>query len=135
MPRSALRPQAEAESREKKTSSAKKPQVKAQISDSPEKPSKAIKAAKDERLDVRLTSEQKELLQRAAVLEGCSMTDFVSRAVQAASLKTVERHQALKLGIEDSIRFVETLLNPPEPNENLKEAFRRYHDAIGNSHK
>lgn len=111
----------------------KKATVKARNPAGP-KQDKPAKSTKNERLDTRVTSEQKALLQRAAALEGCSMTDFVSRAIQDASMRTIERHQTLKLGLEDSVRVVEALLNPPEPNENLEEAFRRYH-AKGVSRK
>jgi len=36
----------------------------------------------------------------------------------------------IKLSPEDSIQFAEAILNPPEPNEHLREAFRRYHEEF-----
>ncbi|MCE6991299.1 DUF1778 domain-containing protein [Dyadobacter sp. CY323] len=35
--------------------------------------------------------------------------------------------------IEDKELFIETILNPPEPNEKLKRAFMRYGEKIQNN--
>lgn len=68
---------------------------------------------KSERLEARLTSEQKELLQLAATLEGRSVTDFVVSNATIAARRTIEEHTIIKLNRADSIAFVESLLNPP----------------------
>lgn len=36
----------------------------------------------------------------------------------------------IRLSPEDSIKSAEAILNPPEPNEHLREAFRRYHEEF-----
>jgi len=46
-----------------------------------------------ERLEARITAEQKTLIQRAAELEGRSVTDYVIASVQEAARRTVEAHQ------------------------------------------
>lgn len=38
--------------------------------------------------------------------------------------------EVLKLNKEDSLRLWESLENPPEPNEALKKAAKRYSDII-----
>jgi uncharacterized protein (DUF1778 family) len=53
----------------------------------------------------------------------------ISRETKAL-LPVVEKHQILKLSIEDSEAFVEALLNPPEPNEVLKAASQRHKKLI-----
>jgi hypothetical protein len=41
-----------------------------------------------------------------------------------------ERHQTIKLNIEDAEAFVDALLNPPKPNNALKEAALRYQQIM-----
>jgi len=82
------------------------------------------------RLEARVNSEVKALWQKAADLEGRTLTDFVIASVQAAACRVIEQHQTLKLSIEDSEAFVDALLNPPQPNEALKAAASRYKQVM-----
>ncbi len=86
--------------------------------------------AKTARLEARVTPEQKALLQRAADLSGQSLTDFVVAAAQDAARRTVETPEVIRLSAEDSKRFVELLLNPPAPNEALREAAEAYKETV-----
>lgn len=45
-----------------------------------------------ERLEARISPEQKALLERAAALEGRSLTDFVVASAQAAAHETIRRY-------------------------------------------
>lgn len=78
------------------------------------------------RLEARITQETKALVQKAADLEGRTLTDFVVASVQAAAYRVIEHHQTLKLSIEDSEAFVDAILNPSKPNEALQSAALRY---------
>jgi uncharacterized protein (DUF1778 family) len=78
------------------------------------------------RLEARISPEIKSLLQKAADLEGRTLTDFVVASVQAEAYRVIEQHQKLKLSIEDSQAFVDALVNPPKPNDALKAAALRY---------
>jgi uncharacterized protein (DUF1778 family) len=82
------------------------------------------------RLEARISQETKALVQRAADLEGRTLTDFVISSVQAAACKVIEQHQTLKLNLEDSEAFVDAILNPTEPNEALKALALRYRQEI-----
>lgn len=82
------------------------------------------------RLEARVSPETKALLQKAADLQGRTLTDFVVASVQAEAYRVIEQHQTLKLSIEDSEAFVDALLNPPKPNNALKAAALRYKQAI-----
>lgn len=82
------------------------------------------------RLEARVSPETKALLQKAADLEGRTLTDFVVASVQAEACRVIEQHQALKLSIEDSEAFVDALLNPPKPNNSLKAAALRYKQVM-----
>lgn len=83
---------------------------------------------RSERVEARLTPEQKKLLERAASLEGRSLTDFVLSSAQAAAADTISRHELLMLAPGDREIFVAALLNPPAPNDALRAAAARYRE-------
>ncbi len=80
---------------------------------------KSPERARGERLETRVTAEQKASIQRAAELEGRSMTDFVIASVQEAARRTVEVHGTIVLSAVDSRAFVDALLDPPPVNARL----------------
>lgn len=84
-----------------------------------------------ERVEARVTPEQKRLFERAAALEGRSLTDFLLASAQAAASETISRHQVLKLTPEDQRVFVDALLHPPAPNKALRSAVAQYRAAQG----
>lgn len=86
---------------------------------------------RSERLEARISAEQKALFQRAAELQGRTLTDFIVASVQDAAVRTINEMQVIRLSVEDSKAFAEALLNPPEPNERLRAAARRYMDVMG----
>jgi len=91
----------------------------------------ATAARRSERLDARLTREEKEIIETAASLRGTSASDFVRMVIKEAALKTIREHEVLTLSEESRRVFVEALLNPPEPNAKLIAAARRYRQEIG----
>lgn len=84
------------------------------------------KSVKRERLEARVTAEQKALIQRAADLSGRSLTDFMVGSAEAEAEATIHRHEIMHMTGPASVAFVEALLEPAEPNEALQEAIRRY---------
>jgi uncharacterized protein (DUF1778 family) len=81
---------------------------------------------RSERVEARVTLEQKKLFERAAALEGRSLTDFLLSSAQAAAADTISRHELMKLTSSDQEVFVAALLNPPAPNRALRTAVARY---------
>lgn len=88
-----------------------------------------------ERLEARLTAEQKALLQRAADIEGRSLSEFVISSAQQAAEAIIRQHQVLTLTEAESHAFVTMLLNPPEPNERLRAAANQYQRRMNNDQK
>ncbi len=84
-----------------------------------------------ERLEARVTAEQKSLIERAAALQGRSVTDFVLTSVQDAARRTIEEHSQLTLSVRDSEAFVDALLNPTPVNDRLRDTVRRYRGRAG----
>jgi uncharacterized protein (DUF1778 family) len=86
----------------------------------------AAHKTKSFRFDARLNEEQKLLIQRAADLEGRSMTDFVLHSAEIAAERTIERRASLVLTARETETFVDSLLNPPKPGRVLRRAARDY---------
>ncbi len=87
-----------------------------------------IAPAKAYRFDARLNEAQKLLIQRAADLEGRSMTDFVLHSAEAAAERAIERHGMLILTTREAEAFAEAILNPAEPGPVLRRAARSYRE-------
>jgi uncharacterized protein (DUF1778 family) len=85
---------------------------------------------KTERLEARLSAAQKALLQRAADLQGRSLSDFVVSSVQRAAAAVIREHQLLTLTSQESQRFVALLLAPPQPNDRLRTAAARHQREV-----
>ena len=80
---------------------------------------------RNERLDARVTREEKDMIETAASLRGTSASDFVRMALKDAALNTIREHEVLVLNEEARRIFVEALLNPPKPNQKTVAAVRR----------
>jgi uncharacterized protein (DUF1778 family) len=87
--------------------------------------------SRSERLEARVTAEQKALIERAAALQGRTVTDFVLTSVQEAARRAIEDNQQLELSLRDSEAFVDALLNPQPVNERLRDTVRRYREITG----
>ncbi len=85
---------------------------------------------RSERVEARVTPVQKKLLERAAALEGRSLTDFVVSSAQAAAAETISRHELMELTPDDQDVFVAALLKPPVPNKTLRAAAALYRVAL-----
>jgi uncharacterized protein (DUF1778 family) len=86
-------------------------------------------SVKDHRIAARVTEAHKALFERAAMLKGLSLTDFMISAAYDAAIQTLAHSQiVLELGPGDSMVFFERLVNPREPDEfpALQDAIRHY---------
>ena len=75
-----------------------------------------------ERVSLRIASDEKLLLMRAAALQHTNLTEFVIRNVVSAAEKIIDDHERLALTERDSLRMLELLDNPPAPNDKLMAA-------------
>ena len=89
------------------------------------------RSRKEERLEARVTSEQKRLIARAAALRGFSVTEFVVASAQQAASEAIKDFELLTL--HDSARdvFVKAILNPPAPTKAARAAAKRYKEKMG----
>ena len=84
-----------------------------------------------ERLEARVTADQKRLIEQAAALEGRTVTDFVLSSLHEAARRSIEAHQRLELSLRDSQAFVASLIDPQPVNDRLRETVRRYRQVTG----
>jgi len=82
--------------------------------------------AKDSRLETRIPASIKNILQRAAELQGQTLTDFVLSSTTEAARRIIREHELLELSERDQIAFARTLLSPPKSNSRLNRAARDY---------
>lgn len=76
------------------------------------------------RLGVRLTNEQRELIEQAAGLLGQSVRDFAVSTMVREAQEVMARSVAIHLSKRDWDAFQAALDNPPEPNAKLRKAMR-----------
>jgi uncharacterized protein (DUF1778 family) len=90
------------------------------------KSKRRIPRGKAYRFDARLNEDQKILIQRAADLEGRTMTDFVLHSAETAAERTIQERSMLILSVRETQAFVNAVLNSAEPGAVLRAAARQY---------
>jgi uncharacterized protein (DUF1778 family) len=87
---------------------------------------------KRERLEARIDGEQKALIERAARLQGRSVSDFVLATVHEAATRIIRDAASIELSAADSRRFAAALLKPAKPNAAMRKAAIRHRELIRN---
>jgi uncharacterized protein (DUF1778 family) len=89
------------------------------------------RSRKAERLEARVTLEQKKMIARAAALRGSSVTEFVVASAQQAAAEAIKDAELLTLHDEARDVFVNAVLHPPAPNEAARKAAQGYKERVG----
>jgi uncharacterized protein (DUF1778 family) len=84
------------------------------------------KESKKERLEARLTPEQKKHIEHAARIKGTSVSDFVVLSADDAAVRTIREQEVLTLSERAREVFANALLHPPVPGARLSAAAKRY---------
>lgn len=82
--------------------------------------------SKSDRLEVRVSSEEKETLETAAAIAGLSISAYLRTRLLQQAQAEIAAQQNLVLSQKDWELFVEVLDNPPEANSDLKSALAEY---------
>lgn len=80
---------------------------------------------KEPRLQARVSVDTYNLVQQAADIQGVTLAAFITTIAYEKASQVVKDHDMLVLNAEDSVRFAEALIRPPEPNEALQRAAKR----------
>ncbi|EAA6841670.1 DUF1778 domain-containing protein [Salmonella enterica subsp. enterica] len=76
----------------------------------------------NERLSLRVSTDSKKLIVRAAAIQQTNLTDFVVSNVLPVAQKIVDAAERVYLTERDTQMIMEILDNPPAPNEKLLAA-------------
>ncbi len=81
----------------------------------------------NDRIDVRISKEQKELIKYASELRGFkSLSEFIVFCVNTEANKIIFENDIILRTVEDKRIFMEAILNPAAPNTKLKKAQLNY---------
>lgn len=88
---------------------------------------------KNDRVYLRTTREQKDLLRRAADIRHQQTTEFVLKASLDAAEEVIAQEERIIMSERDFAHFVELIENPKPPTENLRKMMAEY-DALKLAH-
>lgn len=91
---------------------------------------KTVRQSENARLDFRVKRDQKSLIERAANVEGRTVTDFAVATLIKAAHETIERSTLTTLSTRDAEAFLRVLDTDAAPNAALKAAAKRYKSQI-----
>jgi uncharacterized protein (DUF1778 family) len=82
--------------------------------------------AKD-RIDLRISKNQKEILKYASELRGFkNLSEFIVSCANTEAKKIISEDNNILQTFEDKKIFIDAILNPPAPNRRLKDAMKNY---------
>jgi uncharacterized protein (DUF1778 family) len=83
-------------------------------------------ATRNARLDVRMPSQLKELIQKAALIQGQSVSDFAVSILVDNARRVIQQNNRTVLSNRDRDIFLKVLDAEEKPNEALKKAAERF---------
>ena len=86
-----------------------------------------VKADRKTRMELRVTSEQKELFRRAALASGLNLTSYVIARMVNNAREDVARLQSITLTDRDRELVLSLLRNPPKPNKKMADLMSGRH--------
>jgi uncharacterized protein (DUF1778 family) len=86
----------------------------------------AATSQRDERIDLRVSSDLKTLLSRAASYAGMSLSSFLVSSAADRAKEVVAEHETLTLSPRDWDAFLSALDDADRPRPQLEAAARRY---------
>jgi len=86
---------------------------------------------KGERLEARVSAEQKRLFEQAAAIQGQTLSDFLLTSARQAAEQAIRNHQVIELSQRDAEALMASLLAENEAGPRLREAAQRYRSRTG----
>lgn len=80
-----------------------------------------MSALKRERVEFRLSESEKNTLEEAAILSNTTVSKFVSDSAVIKAQEVINEHKRLKIEAAQWDSIMESLENPTDPNELMKE--------------
>ena len=85
---------------------------------------------KEDRLQLRMTSDLKRQLADVAHAHGLSMSDFATLVISEAVTKANDERHVIDMTREESAWLADLLVNPPAPNERMADDVEQYKRLI-----
>ena len=85
---------------------------------------------KPERINLRLKSSAKSLIERAASFEGKTVSHFILTSALEQAEKTVQKHETMTLKAKYSLKFLEALAAPVGFNRKLTAALEEHEQRV-----
>ena len=83
------------------------------------------------RIDFRVDRRAKGLIERAATLEGQTLSDFAKAALVGKARHVLRQHQQTVLSDRDRDAFLALLVSDAKPNAALRKAAKAYARSCG----
>jgi uncharacterized protein (DUF1778 family) len=87
-----------------------------------------ISSAKNNRIDLRVTQEQKKILEQAACLKGVSLSAYTILHLLPVAQQDITAQERLMLSNRDRDLLMASLDNPPVLQGKLKSAVAKYRE-------
>ena len=85
---------------------------------------------KSQRINLRLKSSAKSLIERAAGFEGKTVSNFILSSALDRAGKTVQENETMTLNLKNSKIFFEALAGPVSFNRKLAAAFEEHEKRV-----
>jgi uncharacterized protein (DUF1778 family) len=85
-----------------------------------------VAVEENSRMSLRIRGKEKALLMRAVALQDTDLTGFVVGCAVRAAEDVIRDHEQVQLSERDSLKVLDLLENPPQPNAKLVSAARAY---------
>ena len=85
---------------------------------------------KRERINLRLKTSAKRLIERAAGFEGKTVSHYILSSALKSAEETVQAHEKMALSENDSKAFFDALASPVRLNRKLTQAFEEHDRRI-----
>ena len=82
--------------------------------------------ARSARINLRLSETAKRRIERAASVEGKTVSAFIVSSALDSAETTIGRHEAVAPAREAAVRFFDALAEPPPPNDRLRAALEEH---------
>lgn len=87
-----------------------------------------MSALKKQRIDLRLSDEDKSLIEEAAAMTNQTITQFMVNSASERAAEVIEQHRRLILNEASWNQVMDAISNPPSPDNRLKRAAKRLED-------
>lgn len=85
---------------------------------------------KQERINLRLKAQAKEVLERAASYEGKTVSSFILTHALSGAEKTIQEHEIMRLNTSDAEAFFHSLNQPVRFNSKLIDALMTHDKRV-----